>query len=85
MLFCYLFLFFPLRHIVLKGELLPLMELELMVTKCDDKRQQGEYRAICLWKIDWESFAEFCNNLPGILAGDSKCAALEFSHCHSLP
>ena len=40
------------------------MEVELMVTKRDDDRrpttddQQGEYRAICLWKMDWQSFAK---------------------------
>ena len=29
-----------------------------MVTKRDDDdRRQGEYRAICLWKMDWQSFA----------------------------
>ena len=35
-----------------------------MVTKRDDNRRpttddrrQGEYRAICLWKMDWQSFA----------------------------
>ena len=30
-----------------------------MVTKRDDDDddQQGEYRAICLWKMDWQSFA----------------------------
>ena len=34
-----------------------------MVTKRDDNRQpttdnrQGEYRAICLWKMGWQSFA----------------------------
>ena len=33
------------------------MEVELMVTKRDDDRRQGEYRAICLWKMDWQSFA----------------------------
>ena len=34
------------------------MEVELMVTKRDDdRRQQGEYRAICLWKMDQQSFA----------------------------
>ena len=33
------------------------MEVELMVTKRDDNRRQGEYRAICLWKMDWQSFA----------------------------
>ena len=33
------------------------MEVELMVTKCDD-RQQGEYRAFCLWKVHWK--VEFC-------------------------
>ena len=27
-----------------------------MVTKRDDNRQ-SEYRVICLWKIDWQSFA----------------------------
>ena len=27
-----------------------------MVTKRDDNRQ-GEYRTICLWKMDWQSFA----------------------------
>ena len=32
------------------------MEVELMVTKRDDNRQ-GESRAICLWKMDWQSFA----------------------------
>ena len=32
-----------------------------MVTKRDDddrRRRQGEYRAICLWKMDWQSFAK---------------------------
>ena len=35
------------------------IEVELMVTKRDDDddRRQGEYRAICLWKMDWQSFA----------------------------
>ena len=39
------------------------MEVELMVTKRDDDDddddddRQGEYRAICLWKMDWQSFA----------------------------
>ena len=33
------------------------MEVELMVTKRDNNRRQGEYRAICLWKMDWQSFA----------------------------
>ena len=38
------------------------MEVELMVTKRDDDNRrptdrQGEYRAICLWKMDWQSFA----------------------------
>ena len=29
-----------------------------MVTKRDDDDdRQGEYRAICLWKMDWQSFA----------------------------
>ena len=44
-----------------------------MVTKRDDNRQpttdnrrQGEYRAICLWKMDWQSFAI-------ILVGCSMC------------
>ena len=39
------------------------MEVELMVTKRDDdrrRRRQGEYRAICLWKMDWQSFAIIC-------------------------
>ena len=39
-----------------------------MVTKCDDddnQRRQGEYRAICLWKMGWQSFAIF---------GDDKIA-----------
>ena len=39
------------------------MEVELMVTKRDDDddddRRQGEYRAICLWNMDWQSFAIF--------------------------
>ena len=42
------------------------MEVELMVTKRDDDDdddddddRQGEYRAICLWKMDWQSFAIF--------------------------
>ena len=35
-----------------------------MVTKRDNRqpmtdRRQGEYRAICLWKMDWQSFAIF--------------------------
>ena len=39
------------------------MEVELMVTKRDDDDdddddRQGEYRAICLWKMDWQSFAK---------------------------
>ena len=35
-----------------------------MVTKRDDDdrptddRRQGEYRAICLWKMEWQSFAK---------------------------
>ena len=38
------------------------MEVELMVTKRDDDDRpttdrQGEYRAICLWKMEWQSFA----------------------------
>ena len=35
------------------------IEVELMVTKRDDDddRRQGEYRAICLWKMEWQSFA----------------------------
>ena len=35
-----------------------------MVTKrYDDRRRQGEYRAICLWKMDWQSFAKTSKNL----------------------
>ena len=31
-----------------------------MVTKRDDDdNRQGEYRAICLWKMDWQSFAMY--------------------------
>ena len=37
-----------------------------MVTKRDDNRRQGEYRAIFLWKMDWQSFAitkpQICNS-----------------------
>ena len=35
------------------------MEVDLMVTKRDDDDddRQGENRAICLWKMDWQSFA----------------------------
>ena len=36
------------------------IEVELMVTKRDNQptdRQQGEYRAICLSKMGWQSFA----------------------------
>ena len=34
------------------------MEVELMVTKRDDDDdQQGEYTAICLSTMDWQSFA----------------------------
>ena len=37
------------------------MEVELMVTKRDDdnRRRQGEYRAICLGKVGRQSFAIF--------------------------
>ena len=34
------------------------MEVELMVTTTDQPtNQQGEYRAICLWKVGRQSFA----------------------------
>ena len=33
------------------------LEVELMVTKRDD-RQQGAYRAFCLWKVGRQSFAK---------------------------
>ena len=39
------------------------MEVELMVTKRDDDNQPGEYRAICLWKMDWQSFATILQKL----------------------
>ena len=35
------------------------MEVELMVTKRDDDRRQGEYRAICLGKVRRQSFAMY--------------------------
>ena len=40
------------------------MEVELMVTKRDDRPtdQQGEYRAICLGKVGRQSFAICCSN-----------------------
>ena len=39
-----------------------------MVTKRDDDdRQQGEYRAICLWKMDWQSFAIYRNYFKSLL------------------
>ena len=44
------------------------MEVELMVTKRDDDNRrpttdrQGEYRAICLWKMEWQSFAKIFQN-----------------------
>ena len=44
------------------------MEVELMVTKRDD-RQQGEYRAICLGKVGRQSFAKIYENLDLILVG----------------
>ena len=32
----------------------------------DFNRQQGEYRAICLWKIEWQSFAKTVINTDDI-------------------
>ena len=50
------------------------MEVELMVTKRDDDNRRptdrpGEYRAICLWKMEWQSFAITapCNDFLCIL------------------
>ena len=47
-----------------------------MVTKRDDDddRRQGEYRAICLWKMDWQSFAKTqkCGSCIQYLAGKKQ-------------
>ena len=52
------------------------MEVELMVTKRDDDddRQKGEYRTICLWKMDWQIFAKMAKlmNLATKESRDNK-------------
>ena len=30
----------------------------MVTSTTDDNRRQGEYRAICLWKMEWQSFAK---------------------------
>ena len=45
------------------------MEIELMVTPMTtngNRRRQGEYRAICQWKMEWQS-------LSSIAAGQTNC------------
>ena len=62
------------------------MEVELMVTKRDDRRQPGEYRAICLGKVGRQSFAIFVvQNLGHNL--HKKCNFFRFgnSFCEKQP
>ena len=46
------------------------MEAKINGDVDDDNRRQGEYRAICLWKMEWQSFAIMemdCITLASIL------------------
>ena len=67
-----------------------------MVTKRDDddddrRRRQGEYRAICLWKMDWQSYANlnagnvFLPLLPNLLSKRVIYSPIESVDCKKFP